>query len=340
MTGVNSAEDSAHPPAGYEALIGDAGAYVDGSRLVLRVSGEPEAALAALHGLVTADLAAARRDAAWPSLVLTPKGKVLADVVIVACGELVLMDVPRAAHSDLDAHFGRYLPPRLARLEPIDFDLVRVRGPGTLDRERFDPALATLDGPTYSDRDGSRWDVVAYANGVAAHPPDALDFYLPAGVELPLDVPRVSDAAWDTWRVERGIPLYGRDISKENLPQETGLVAERVSFVKGCYTGQEVLARIHYRGKVNRLLRGFRLAAAEDLPTGAPSSGPPFAGGDIVEKGKKAVGALTSAVCSPVHGWIGLGTVRREVDPGDTVRLRGPGRPAVSAVVVELPFGT
>lgn len=334
MPGVN-------PPEGYEAVIGDAGAYVDGARRMLRVAGEPEAALAALHGLVTADLVSARQDAAWPSLVLTPKGKVLADVVIVACGEHLLMDVPRDARSDLEAHFGRYLPPRLARLETVDFELVRVRGPGTLDRERFDTALATLDGPVYSDRDGSRWDVVEYAGGVAAHPPDALDFYLPVGTVLPLDVPRISDAAWEIWRIEHGIPLYGRDISKESLPQETGLVAERVSFVKGCYTGQEVLARIHYRGKVNRHLRGLRLEEANSFSAAGPSSAtPPFAPGDIVETEKKAVGSLTSAAHSPVHGWIGLGTVRREVGPGDTVRVRGPGRPAVSAVVVELPFAT
>ncbi|MGI9039244.1 MAG: hypothetical protein ACR2GQ_10305, partial [Gemmatimonadota bacterium] len=209
-------------PAGYDALLADAGAYEDAGRLVLRVHGDR--ALAALHGLVTADLTSMTGDAAWPSLVLTPKGRVLADAVIVSCGGEVLLDVPRAAWSELEPHFARYLPPRLARLEPSELRVVRIRGPGALGRERNDAALASLDGPVASERDGSRWDAVAYRGGVATRPPESLVLYLPPGETLGFDIATVSDEAWEVWRIERGIPLYGVDMSQENLPQETGLV--------------------------------------------------------------------------------------------------------------------
>jgi folate-binding protein YgfZ len=177
-----------------------------------------------------------------------------------------------------------------------------------------------------SERDGSRWDAVRYRGGVATRPPESLDLYLPPGETPGFDIPAVSDEAWEVWRIEHGVPLYGVDISRESLPQETGLVVERVSFVKGCYTGQEVLARIHYRGKVNRHLRGLRGPA-------------PLSAGDVVESGGKEVGAVTSAAHSPLLGWIGLATIRREVEPGDTVEIRGPERTdSVEARVTELPI--
>lgn len=321
---------------GYSALVRDAGAYEDRARLVFNLIGS--GALKALHGLVTADLqAGGSADAAYPSLILTPKGRVMADAVIVRCGDVALLDVPNAAWPQLEAHFSRYLPPRLARLEPSDLRPVRIRGPGALDRERNDASLASLDGPVYSERDGSRWDVTAYEGGFATRPPESLDLYLPEGAAAGMEVPEVSDAVWDAWRIERGIPVYGRDISEENLPQETGLVAERVSFVKGCYTGQEVLARIHYRGKVNRHLRGIRLEDAD----GAAH----LAAGDILRADTKEVGTVTSAAWSPTFGWIALGYLRRGVEPGSEVTVERPGEPdgagrdqSFQARVTDLPF--
>lgn len=325
---------------GYAALVGDAGAYEDSARQVFELVGA--APLKALHGLVTADLqAAGEADAAFPSLILTPKGRVMADAVIVRCGGTALLDVPRAAWPQIEAHFARYLPPRLARLEPSGLRLVRIRGPGALDRERNDAALATLDGATYSERDGSRWDVTPYLDGFATRPPESLDLYLPEGAPTGMDLPPVTDAVWDVWRIERGIPIYGRDVSEDNLPQETGMVAERVSFVKGCYTGQEVLARIHYRGKVNRHLRGIRLDDAE----GAEAAPNGLAVGDVLRTESKEVGRLTSAGWSPTYGWIGLGYLRREVEPGTEVTVQRMGDidpagvgPSWRALVTDLPF--
>jgi tRNA-modifying protein YgfZ len=107
------------------------------------------------------------------------------------------------------------------------------------------------------------------------------------------------------------------------IPQEAGLNERAVSFSKGCYVGQETVARLHYRGKPNRHLRGLRLSE-------------PAEPGAVLRLGDKEVGRLTSAVVSPTHGPIGLALVRRQAAPGDTVAVGDAG---TTAQVVELPFG-
>jgi tRNA-modifying protein YgfZ len=107
------------------------------------------------------------------------------------------------------------------------------------------------------------------------------------------------------------------------IPQEAGLNQRAVSFTKGCYVGQETVARLFYRGKPNRHLRGLRLSAGGSAP-GAP-----------LRLGEREVGRLGSVASSPLHGPIALALVRREAEPGSTL-LVGDG--SVSARVVELPF--
>jgi folate-binding Fe-S cluster repair protein YgfZ len=106
------------------------------------------------------------------------------------------------------------------------------------------------------------------------------------------------------------------------IPQEAGLNERAVSFTKGCYVGQETVARLHYRGKPNRHLRGLRLSA-------------PFAVGTDLLLDERPVGRLTSVAESPRFGPIGLALVRREAAPGTVLVPRAlEGR----AEVVELPF--
>jgi folate-binding protein YgfZ len=132
----------------------------------------------------------------------------------------------------------------------------------------------------------------------------------------------VDDLAADILRIERGRPRFGIDMSQANLPAEAGIVERAVSFTKGCYIGQEPVARMHHRGRPNRRLRGLRLSAP--VPPGA-----------AVMAGDREAGRLTSSVTSPRQGPIGLVILRREVDAGDEVIV---GDPAVGAQVVELPF--
>jgi tRNA-modifying protein YgfZ len=132
----------------------------------------------------------------------------------------------------------------------------------------------------------------------------------------------IGEEAAEVLRVERGIPRHGVDMGAENLPGEAGIVERAVSFTKGCYIGQEPVARMHHRGRPNRRLRGLRLSAA--VPAGDP-----------VVSGGKEVGRLTSSATSPRLGPIGLAILRREIEAGDEVVV---GAPRVSATVVELPF--
>ncbi|TFG66827.1 MAG: hypothetical protein E4H28_00650 [Gemmatimonadales bacterium] len=328
---VSSSDHTPHLPEGYKALTSDAGAYEDKLRLVFNVRGERS--LEILNGLVTADLVAVRGDAAFPTLILTPKGRVLADAVVIHLAGEVLLDVPASAWSDLELHFTTYMPPRFAQLEPSRLRVVRIHGPRTTERERTNTILFNMDHPVYTERDGSHRAVARFRDGFAVRLAEGFDLYLPPDQAHGLDLPSVSDEAWEVWRIERGIPQFGQDISKENLPPETDLVAECVSFAKGCYTGQEVLARIHYRGHVNRHLRGIHIPG--------PTTGVALQTGDELMLDEKNIGTVTSGALSPVHGWIGLGYVRREVEPGAEVIVRRDGHDAdvpVFATVTNLPF--
>jgi folate-binding protein YgfZ len=131
----------------------------------------------------------------------------------------------------------------------------------------------------------------------------------------------VSEPAAEILRVERGRPRYGHELDDTTIPQEAGLNERAVSFTKGCYVGQETVARLFYRGKPNRHLRGLKLS--EPAPAGAQ-----------LHLGERVVGRLASSLVSPAHGPIGLALVRREAAPGDTLAVEG----GATARVVELPF--
>lgn len=332
-------------PAGYDHLVRDAAIYRDESRRVVRVSGDRAADM--LKGLVTADIGDPGDGAAWPTLILTPKGRVLADAVVVRVAGDLLLDLPDAAWASLEPHFGRYLPPRFATLEPTELEVVRVRGPEALERAgELLPDLAALPPVLREENEGVRWGAIRCGEGYAVR----RDGPGGPGVDLllqapELSLPEASPEAWEAWRIEQGIPLYGRDVSEDNLPQETGLVADSTSFSKGCYTGQEVLARIHYRGKVNRRLRGLRVPESR-TGRGSESAAAALAAGDELRQGDRTVGTVTSAVRSPRFGWIGLGYVRREVDTGDEVLVEPigtgvdpGGRSEARARIQEVPFG-
>ena len=137
--------------------------------------------------------------------------------------------------------------------------------------------------------------------------------------------------AFETARIEAGIPRFGADMDATTLPLEAGIESRAVSYNKGCYIGQEVINRIHSFGHVNRELRGLRLA--EDL-TALPVKG------DKLFHAGKEVGAITSAVKSPrLKANLALGYVRREANQlGTELTLRPAGR-EITAKIVPLPFG-
>jgi folate-binding protein YgfZ len=130
----------------------------------------------------------------------------------------------------------------------------------------------------------------------------------------------IDEAQADVLRVEHGRPRYGVDLDDSVIPQEAGLNDRAVSFTKGCYVGQETVARLHWRGKPNRHLRGLRLG--EQVQPGTE-----------LRLGEREVGRITSVAASPRFGTVGLALVRREAQPGDVLDAGG-----VRAEVVDLPF--
>ncbi|MGH2964513.1 MAG: YgfZ/GcvT domain-containing protein [Solirubrobacterales bacterium] len=132
----------------------------------------------------------------------------------------------------------------------------------------------------------------------------------------------VSEAAAEIIRVEAGRPRFGREMSSATIPQEAGIDDRAVSFTKGCYIGQETVARLHYRGKPNRHLRGLRLDG-------------PVADGDPITFDGRDVGRIGTAVVSPAQGPIALAVIRREAEPGSRVAV---GEAGLGAAVVALPF--
>lgn len=134
----------------------------------------------------------------------------------------------------------------------------------------------------------------------------------------------VGQDAWESLRIESGVPIYGPELNESMLPPEARLEARAINYEKGCYPGQEIMARIRNRAHVNRFLRGLVLSGGE----------PPVLGTKVLA-GDRVVGAVTSAAVSPLLGRpIAMAFLRREIEPGATVAL-DDGR---SAEVVNLPF--
>ncbi|MEN8143511.1 MAG: glycine cleavage T C-terminal barrel domain-containing protein [Gemmatimonadota bacterium] len=327
-------ETVAVAPPGYSALRETAGLLVDSSRTLLRVEGPKAAQM--LTGLVSSDLASLSPPAAQYAFVLTPKGRPIADPRVILAEDYVLLDVASSSVPALQEHLGRFLPPRFAKLtDAPELSRLSLLGPAAEQvlAEQFPEvklagmaplgvAITEVPQPVAIVRreaiEGPGFDLYGeFGQGSGVR--DLHEAVLQAGGSA------VSPEAYDVWRVERGIPLYGPDISLENLPQETGQQERAISFTKGCYTGQEVVARIHYRGHVNRVLRGLRCSE-------------PLAAGTELFSGGRSAGQVTSAVTSPIFGHIGLGYVRREIEPGATTE--GQSLAGHPVHVVKLPFAT
>ena len=298
---------------GYRALTETCGVVDRSERGKLALTGSE--AKAFLHGQVTNDIEALEPGRGCYAAFLTHKGKMLGDMRVLDLGDELLLDTERVALQGLFNMIRRYKLGMDVELHKrtLELGLLSLVGP---EAERFG-----LD-----SEHANRREEIAGHPVIAARTDVGTDVFVPAAaVELVRDalgVPLVSGEVAEIVRVERGRPRFGLDLDESVIPQEAGLNERAVSFTKGCYVGQETVARLHYRGKPNRHLRGLRLSA-------------PAARGDVLRLGEKEVGRLGSVAVSPVHGPIALALVRREAAPGDTLAVGDGG---VTAEVVDLPF--
>jgi folate-binding protein YgfZ len=292
-----------------------AGLYDRSERGKLAMTGP--AAKEFLQGQVTNDIEALTPGAGCYAAFLTPKGKMLGDLRVLDAGHELLLDCERIALQELFNMIRRF---------SIGFDVElhkRTLECGLLSVIADAPPVA----PELPEAEHSHVLVTIGSVSARAIRTDVgVDLLCDAGaveaLKDALGLPTLTDDEAELVRIERGRPRYGVDVDDTVIPQEAGLNDRAVSFTKGCYVGQETVARLFYRGKPNRFLRGLRL------------SGPTSVGARLV-LGEREVGQITSEACSPTFGSIGLALVRREAPVGSTVKVGDNG---TTAEVVELPF--
>jgi len=275
-----------------------------------------------LQGQLSNDIESLQVGSGCEAALLTPKGKMLGVIRVLRLGDRDfhlttdrtslqdLFDTVRRAAVGHEADLGK------ATLETAQLALVgpkadRVAGVNDLSEEHM--SRQALLG-------GSRVTMVVTAEGV--------DILCPAekadGVRTALLAAGASDgdeAAAQCLRVQSGIPLYGVDINDSTIPQEADLNQRLVSFTKGCYVGQETVARLYYRGSPNRVLRGILLD--DEVEPGTV----------LTDSNGKEVGTVGSVAAPPGDAVTALAVVRVEAAPGKILDAGG-----VEAEVVELPF--
>jgi folate-binding protein YgfZ len=285
----------------YELLSEAAGLVDRSDRAKFLVRGGEAAEF--LQGQVSNDVEALERGTGCYAVILNHKGKLRTDLRVLRGEDFFWLDTEAIGHAVLAHMLRTYALGRDVQWEDVSATraLVSVVGPAA--RELF-------EGPEHSfeERDGRMYVATALGVDVIGEP----------GLEL--DFETVTEEAAECLRIESGRPRLGFDMDAETMPQEAGINERAVSFTKGCYVGQETVARLHYRGKPNRHLRGLRLTE-------------PAERGTEVLLGEKVVGRLGSVCVSPRLGPIGLAIVRREAEPRDTVTVAG-----AEAEVVALPF--
>ncbi|MBI2408881.1 MAG: hypothetical protein HYV19_11315 [Gemmatimonadetes bacterium] len=320
----------------YEQVRADAGLVDRGDRLRMTFIGAQAAAT--LTGLLTSDVLTVQPGHGQYAAALTPKGKVIADVrVFHRAAESFLVDVPAAAGPGFAAMVRKYVNPRLARYTDVSgaFACLGVAGPHA--RQVVAHALGCLPAafdllPAYASTEVPFGDTTVLVVRAADYGVDGFDCFVDSehaaalrDALLASGAAPAAAAALETLRIEAGRPAWGVDMTDETLTQEALLdTLDAISYTKGCYTGQEVVARLHFRGHVNKLLRGLRL----DAPPGDDAR---------VLAGDADVGVVRSRAVSPRLGAIALAMIRREVEPGAAITVRSTDGDT-AGVVVALPF--
>ena len=317
-----------------------------------------------LHGQVTNDVKKLRVGEGCYAALTTHKGKMESDLNIFRLADELLLDFEPGLAEKISQRLGKFIVADDVQIVDVapDYGLLSVQGPkaeeivralglfGWGERPREPLNSVKISDPTLGEiylvnhpRLGLRRHVAALESAdVSAHSKtsNGFDLFIPnqslvaMADKLVNAVKQVGGwicgwQAFETARIEAGVPRFGADMDETNLPLECGIENRAVNYNKGCYIGQEVINRIHSLGHVNRELRGLRLAG--DLPALPARLDKLFFNG-------KEVGYLTSVVKSPEFGNIALGYVRREANQiGTELTLRmTAGESSVKIVV--LPF--
>ena len=294
-------------------------ALLDRSERGKLTAGGPEA-IDYLQGQLTNDLEPLAPGEGCYAALLDRKAHVLADArVLIRPDRSVWLDTEAGALERLRKHLETYKVGREVEVTDLTGEqaILSLLGPGAAETAGIGPP-----GPEHAHRavelGGVECLAVSTAGGIdlicEASAAERVSSHLLDSGAVP-----VTEPAAEIARVEAGIPRYGHEITEGTMPAEAGIVERAVDFEKGCYIGQEPVARLHYRGKPNRRLCSLRLSA-------------PAEEGASLRLGEREVGTIATAAISPRVGPIALAIVRREAEPGATVTV---GETGVTAEIAE-----
>lgn len=306
----------------YSALHNGALVFDRSDRFRIRISGDKAADL--VTGMVTNDVASLQPGEGQYAAALSPKGKIVADLRIFAMEDSLLIDTARESADAWGQMVRKYINPRAAPYHDVSDELADVAlfGPSArkiLVQMGLDDKAAALPYAHVRLETGEAGVTVARVPEMDL---DGYEIFVPAAAAPALRERLLAAGAraggndtWEIARVESGRPRFGMDMDENTLPQEANFdELGAISYTKGCYIGQETVARIHFRGHVNRFLRRLRFVARPAPPRGT----------ELLDDDGKSVGDVRSVALSPRLGGVGIGMVRREVAAGTTLRAKWP----------------
>src|SRR2546423_2488335 len=307
----------------YSALHNGALFFDRSDRLRMRISGPKAAEL--VTGMVTSDVSAVVPGEGQYAAALTPKGKIVADLRIFALDDALLIDTSAAAAPGWKEMVRKYINPRVAPYHDVTSELGDLGVFGRSSRFVISRVLDVDDKdlaapPLYGHISRPCADASVIIARVPEMDLEGFEIFVPATAIDTLraafqsaGIAEGSSETWEIARIESGRPQWGVDMDDSTLPQEANFdELGAISYTKGCYIGQETVARVHFRGHVNRFLRRLRFVTRPAPPKGA----------ELVDETGKVIGEIRSAALSPRFGGVALGMVRREILPGTTLQAR------------------
>lgn len=303
MTPLPVADSSAWRAAREDAAWADLSA-----REQLRLTGSERVEF--LHGMCTNEVTGLAVGASLYAAFLTPKGAMVCDARVLKREQDLVLDTGPGQRAVLRAFLEKYLISEDAEIHDApELAVVGLLGPRAADAAARVPAQLVLGRLTSAFPRGIDLLVAREHFGQVA------DSLRPIG--------QVDEATLEVLRVEAGVPRFGADLTETTIPLEANL-DRAIALNKGCYVGQEVIARATHRGHMNRKLMGLLLGDQAPAP------------GAELRAGGKKVGWLTSVVASPARSQnVALGYVHRDANaPGTALEIAGGG----TATVALLPF--
>lgn len=313
------------PSAEYRAAVNSAALFDLSDRATVELRGRDR--LAFLHNFCTNDVKTLRPGEGCEAFLTNIKGRILGHVLVFAEEESLWLDSVPGSGPAVAAHLDKYLISEDVQVAERTTDVGTLYVAGPEAAARIGPLLdaGIEDLPVYGSRRVTcgglsvsvrRVEFTLQPGYALVAPrgalPELWETLAGAGIAL------AGMAVFEALRIEAGFPRYGVDLTDDNIAQEAGRTAQAISFTKGCYLGQEPIARLDAMGHVNRELRGVRLA---DGPVSPPQSAV------FDEGGGQEVGTITSSALSYADGKpVALALLRTQAArPGTSVRVRTEG---------------